>query len=106
MMRLAACYKSILDLLRWHEHNPSVSPLRNRIAGAPVIADSPLHRIPDGIEDSTLKQLIGDRCRLRLIFVRDIVAHICTQGTPFVRSENTDTSAYRPLGHQARPRPN
>src|SRR5689334_16666699 len=94
LMRLAACYKSILDLRRRDEHNPSVSPLRNRIACAPVIADSLLHRIPDGIENSTLKRLIGNRCRLRLSFGRNVVADVCTQGTPFVRSENADTSAY------------
>jgi len=67
---------SILDLLRRDEHNPSVSPLRNRIACALVIADSLLNRVPDRIENSILKQLIGDRCRLQLSFRRNFVAHI------------------------------
>ena len=73
---LRARRDSILDLLRWDEHNPSVSPLRNRIARALVIADSLLNGVPDGIENSILKQLIGDRCRLQLSFRRNLVAHI------------------------------
>ena len=76
MMGLTACYKSIFDLLRWDEHNPSVSPLRNRIARALVIADSLLNRVSDGIQNSVLKQFIGDRCRLQLSSRRNLIAHI------------------------------
>ena len=76
MVRLTGCYKSIVDSLRRDEHNLSVSPLRNRIACALVIADSLLNRVPDGIENSILKQFIGDRCRLLLSFRQNHLAHI------------------------------
>jgi hypothetical protein len=46
---------AILDLLRRNEHNSSISPFRNWIARAPVIANSLLNGVPDGIENSILE---------------------------------------------------
>jgi hypothetical protein len=77
---LRARRDSILDLLRRDNYNPSVSPFRNWIACALVIANSLLYGISDGIENSILKQLVGGGCRFELSFSRNLIAHIWYAG--------------------------
>ena len=66
----------ILKLFRWNKHNPTVSPLRNGIARALVIADGFFYSPSCSLNYPVLKLFVRDRLCLQLSFCPGLFAHI------------------------------